>query len=38
MIERIVAPLRLRLSSEALIANWRWLAGASGGAAPARHA
>src|SRR3546814_2759162 len=29
----IPSPLRLRLSSEALVANWRWLAAQSGGAA-----
>ena len=29
----IAAPLRLRLDSAALVANWRWLARASGGAA-----
>jgi alanine racemase len=29
----IAAPLRLRLDSAALVANWRWLAKASGGAA-----
>lgn len=29
----IAAPLRLRLDSAALVANWRWLAHASGGAA-----
>ena len=32
MIE-VPSPLRLRLDSNALIANWRWLAGQSGGAA-----
>lgn len=29
----VPSPLRLRLSSEALVANWRWLAARSGGAA-----
>ncbi len=29
----VAAPLRLRLDSAALVANWRWLAKASGGAA-----
>jgi alanine racemase len=29
----VPSPLRLRLDSNALIANWRWLAGQSGGAA-----
>lgn len=29
----IAPPLRLRLDSDALVANWRWLAGQSGGAA-----
>lgn len=32
MIE-VPSPLRLRLDSEALVANWRWLAAQSGGAA-----
>lgn len=29
----VPSPLRLRLDSNALVANWRWLAGQSGGAA-----
>ncbi|MDP3781846.1 MAG: alanine racemase, partial [Sphingopyxis sp.] len=29
----VPSPLRLRLSSEALVANWRWLARQSGAAA-----
>jgi alanine racemase len=28
-----IAPLRLRLNGDALLSNWRWLAGMSGGAA-----
>jgi alanine racemase len=28
-----IAPLRLRLDGDALVSNWRWLAGKSGGAA-----
>ena len=27
------SPLRLKIDSDALVANWRWLAGMSGGAA-----
>lgn len=32
-MNRFVAPLRLRLDGDALLANWRWLARRSGGAA-----
>lgn len=33
MMQDHVAPLRLRLDGDALVANWRWLAGRSGSAA-----
>ena len=33
MIPALDAPLRLRLSAEALTSNWRWLAARSGTAA-----